>query len=456
MEDYKKISSDVIAKYNSEAYYNDFRPIFPNGWWNPSAKPNEKDTTTSYYKKVEKDFAKALRKIKKPSGDNQCIFCCERTNNILQKTHLPFAGGSRFPNFNPSFIHGSVVCEKCFFHLMISPLSYHKIGKNWFLSIQTLNSRIMEIWTKISLDNYYSGIRGTGLPDNGYGFRGFQNAVFQEIINILKTEEIQILESKMNIENLRYLKYSQITFFFWSNDNRNATFTPILFPLTIFNFYIELEIRNKMKEFDKVIFSGFPRKLVKKLTKSIDDQQEDYELLEPSDLSKLLQESKNKVLSDLLEERFILSYFIDKKHAKCRTSWDTVELYLIEVIKMDKKRIERVKAVGNALANLLNTCNERKFERQLVWGLERSSRFYEFFSYLTTANNISLLINPEQNLIATVDDILEFLFPGILEGEYPKDWIIIRDLLRILLYEKAGEKVKNILVGSSTTEAEDN
>ncbi|MFW9997075.1 MAG: type I-B CRISPR-associated protein Cas8b1/Cst1 [Candidatus Odinarchaeota archaeon] len=453
--DFRNVADRLVDSFNTEIWWKEFRTVFPNGWYNPSAKPIQGSKDTSYYRKISSDFQTAIDKINSQEVSKyRCTFCQKPTGITLSKMSLPFAGGPAFPNFNSGFITGTPVCGHCYFYLMVSPLSFHKIGSSWFLGIQSLNSKIMQIWTNIALESSLRPTKDQAIYTMGYKFRGYQNAYFEEVTRILEREEQLLLTDDRPVDDVRELRDSNILFYFWNNDNRGSKMEANLFPKGLFNFFIELKCWGLKHEFDRVIWAGFylnTSKITKLKKKSSQKHSEDFEYLDQESQLKLYRESRNRVFTNLLQGRSILPFFINKKRVRVRTSWKVVQLYLAEVIKMSDDRISVIKKLGESIALLLNEVPDRKQERMIVWSLERCSRYQDLVSYLTMIDSICIRLG--KDIVVNSEMITSDLFPGILEGEYPKDWQIVHNLLRIVLYEKAPNKVRDI-IGAIETEDE--
>lgn len=103
-----------------------------------------------------------------------------------------------------------------------------------------------------------------------------------------------------------------------------------------------------------------------------------------------------------------------------------VNYYMKEVRKMDEKRIDAIKEVGDKLATYIKVNDSKK----TLSNLENSSNYNSFRNTLRKVfkNKIS---NADDELLFTFDDYVMYLFP---EGN--KTWRETQDLLIFRIYEK--------------------
>ena len=498
-DDFNLMARQVLAAYKKKEWWSEFRTVFPNGLYNPGVKPGTKyqvkDEKTLGRKLGERgiEFAQSRAKemidagkekydieiehvilescttyIKNPPTDAefQCVYCGSPTNFIFAKKDFPFYGTKTYANFMPNLTGGLPVCGRCYFYMFISPLAYHGIGKGWFLTIQTNNSAIMKQWVVEKLHETLSGRPDVTIYRKSFDLKTKDGAIFFDVFTILDHLE-------MEKERIAEFKNTSLYFFLWSNGNQNATLERILFPRNVFNFILSLKIEDLMNQFYEIIHAGFiiqksPKKAepagstakpAKRKGKKTEDTV-DMPVIEGADFSTIYEhtgnaeqtrwkENFNIVLRRLLEGKSILGFFIDKENGHVRSSWPVLKCYLIEVMRMSETKIDLIKKVGLAISQLMNSVDRDKYKRDLFWDIERCDKVKYLVSYFAMADRIALEQGIEMPVKFT--DVVSVLFPSMDLGDFPKDWELVRDLIRFLIYENSKEIVKNYLSKDRTT-----
>jgi len=159
--------------------------------------------------------------------------------------------------------------------------------------------------------------------------------------------------------------------------------------------------------------------------------------------------SRNFLYEDLFElphnaARFIRTYFLRRSYRFARqgdprreyrlarelelVSWDLTELFLNEVIGMEKNRIEAIRTLGDRIASHIAADNDRRFFQALY----RANAYWILRNLLIKASNARLR-KGEQPLIGFDEFLLIFE-----EGEELArvDWALARDLVLIRVIEQ--------------------
>ncbi len=109
-------------------------------------------------------------------------------------------------------------------------------------------------------------------------------------------------------------------------------------------------------------------------------------------------------------------------------SWDLTELFLREVMSMDKTRIEHIRALGDRLADYVSAENDRRFFRAFY-----GERNYALLRNALLKANTTAVRRTGQPLI-TFDQFIEVFEEG--EDLARKDWQLARDLVLIRMIER--------------------
>ena len=165
---------------------------------------------------------------------------------------------------------------------------------------------------------------------------------------------------------------------------------------------------------------------------------------EKNNSDEVYQRSANLVYNNLLQNKSILRFFIDKSDREVRGDWKFLSLYLEEVSNMDKSRINVIKQVGDFIADSIRKSGHDRRLRQL-----------EFANNYGECRNILRFVikdrirQQEKMPLFSLDDYVEHLFPESQEQSIL--WWETRDLLVFRIYEK----LHDWLVTSGTVDEED-
>lgn len=116
-------------------------------------------------------------------------------------------------------------------------------------------------------------------------------------------------------------------------------------------------------------------------------------------------------------------------------SWDLTELFLKEVMSMDKTRIEHIRALGDRLADYVAAENDRRFFRAFY-----SEQNYALLRNVLLKANANAVRRGSQPLI-TFDQFIEVFEEG--EDIAYKDWKLARDLVLIRMVERLAPWLSN-------------
>jgi CRISPR-associated protein Cst1 len=256
----------------------------------------------------------------------------------------------------------------------------------------------MKYWVHDAVRNaqnqlYLNTITGLYVPEN---FTNPQNAIFELLSKI-------ILEYEENW----YEMNPSITFYYFTNYNQNPDLEIIHFPDDVFRFLAQIKTSHFFNEWKTVVRKGYIY-----VKKEDMDQEEKYK------------NKRNQVYLHLLKNENILRYFIDFKEKKILGPWGLVELYLMEVRKMEKERIEAIKKLGDKISEYIEKTDDTKRINQL----ETAKNYTSLRNIFRFIERKMISVGYEEPLF-TFDEYVNLLFP---EGSWWKETL---DLLLFRIYE---------------------
>ena len=395
---------------------------------NPSKK---KDERAAHFRGMLLDY---IDKVKELDQVGDCMGCGRRdvgVTPLLDKTGVPLTGG-RNSNFFPAFSEGAGYCPACSFAIQFSPLALVATGSSGgrFLMLHSKSWELMRIWTSICIKgvNQQYAEQGTGgcfKPD----YANSRNGLFYMVREIvIELEEMQADENED--ENVPMEVYS------FTNNNQFPDVEIFYIPSAVFRFLCDAEQNPYRDAWHEIVRCGYVR----------GKSEKDYK------------KSRNLVYEYLLESRSIRGFFLSQRTQKQRGNWELLSLYLRKVRNMKLLRIEKIKQVGDLIAESIRKSGKRGQVR--LRDLANATTYFECRSVLLRiiADRIE---QKEADPLFSLDDYFEHLFisgddtlswsdeldDGELDEEQKEQlrysvndnvtfWRETRDLLLFRIYEK--------------------
>ena len=393
-EDLKKKTDALVDLYLTDGWKKNMFSVFTGNskFTNPLIK-NKKEAALNYLNGLLKEFTP-------PKKNGSCVACGRREALPLRKRdEIPLTGSGNFVNFFSGFSQGERYCSVCTFAVQFIPLMLYSVG-NRFMLIHAVSEKIMKYWAMEAIKNVNEQVSSgnyTGCMQEGY--KVSKNALFHIIEKIIR-----------DIKDIYPDENPSITAYVFSNYGQNpAPMDIIHLPNNIFKFLVYIQRLD----------SSCWRKIVNKGYRNI-KKDDDYKV------------KRNSVYENLLENRSIIEYFFEKKR-NILGNWEIFSFYLKEVKKMDEKRIDVLKKVGDKIANYITRTDNTK----RLYSIE-TAKTYEGLRNVflkITKDLIAEGINPP---LFTTDEFLNQLFP---EGAL--SWKETRDILLFRIYEKLSEYLMN-------------
>lgn len=331
------------------------------------------------------------------SGD--CLGCGRRDAALwLSRTGVPLTGSGKLRNFYPGFHEGAGYCHACALAIQLSPLTFVATGGR-FLMIHSNSWTVMRRWARICITDILrqqqqKDIEGCYNP----GYANPRNGLFSMTQQMITLQEMRNIEASIQVYN-------------FTNFGQGPELDIFYMPAVVFKF-LRVAYQSEFKAaWREITRSGY---IVNwKKVKS----EEDYK------------NRINRVYEYLLEGRSIFNFFLNRKLRKTRGNWELLSLYLTEVRDMNQTQLDKIKAVGDLIAESIQK-SER--DRRLTQ-LERAKNYGECRNVLRYVIRDRIQQGAPEPLF-TIEDYMEHLFPAS-DTFAVTPWRETRDLILFRIYE---------------------
>ena len=414
--DLKDIVDGVIDLYLTEKWSKNLYSIFPN---NPITNPSVKNKEVRY-----SNLLNELIDMIVPIGiSGNCIACGKRdVEQRSGKDKIPLTGSGKLINYFSYGVEGADYCPACAFAVQFAPLMMYACGK--LLLIHSNSENVMKIWSHkavINIEKQLSSGEITGCFNEKY--TNPKNALFHIIQDIILKYDERWVEEAPSINCYHFTNY-----------NQGPDLDIYHVPTSIFRFLTYISPDNR-EDWLRIIKRGY-------MFVKWDKVKEEREY----------KNNPNKVYNNLLEGKSIIGFFIDRKNKEAIGGWDLLGNYLVEVRKMDEKRIKTIKNVGDELAEYIKASDDIKTLNKL----ETASNYKNYRNLLRIIIK-KRIENGAESPLFTFDDYVNNLFPeGNLTWretqdlilfriyEVLHDWIIQQGISEELLTENEEMEVENV------------
>ena len=394
-EDLDQVINDVAPIMQTDAGWKNLHGIFPNSvLTNPAYRKRDQ---VALLKKEYKGYLDTIVELEH-AGD--CMGCGRRTANTwLSRTHVPLTGAGN-SNFFPSYAEGAGYCSACAFAIQLSPLTFMATGGR-FLTFHSNSWIALRSWARVCVSNIRqqqlrqetTGCYNPGYanPRNGLFYMAREMAQFQE----LRTDE-----------NIAMQVY------YFTNYNQGPELEVFFVPAPLFRF-LRVVYQSEFKTaWQRIVRSGYAVNWAK--VKS----EEDYK------------NRTNRVYESLLQDISILGYFLNRRARKPRGNWELLSLYLKEVRTMEQTQLEKIKQVGDLIAECIKKSERDRRLKQL----EGAKSYGECRNILRYVIRDRIQQGASEPLFS-IDDYMEHLFPAS-DALNLTPWRETRDLLLFRIYEQ--------------------
>jgi len=406
-EDLHEVIMQIVPIYCEYEYRSQIRFIFPNSLLTQHSKIQK--GIQSLNEELKSEWFHQLSKVTKLGDAGDCMGCGRRSIDFhLKKTEVPLTGSGSLRNFFPLFTPGSGYCAACALAIQFAPLGFVRCGGK-YLVLHSNSWKAINHWTRTCIED----IRSRGSRNEFTGFFDPKESKAQNALFYMARRMIEY-EVDRSSENITMQVYS------FSNDNRKAELDMYHLPARIFNFLRFVQRAQYAKNWHLIVRSGY-RRQTRKGFQNID--------LKNKNPEEVYQKSTNLVYNNLLEDNSILGFFFDRSSQKTRSNWELLSLYLQEVRKMELTQLEKIKQVGDLIAECIKKSKRIRRLRQL----ENAT------SYGECRNILRYIIRDRIDLrlpdpLFSIDDYTEHLFPAT-DNLYLTPWRETRDLILFRIYE---------------------
>lgn len=361
---------------------------------NPSIK---KDQRVPQFKSL---LFKYIDEVEKLGQAGDCMGCGRRdANTWLTRTGVPLTGSGNC-NYFPIFSEGAGYCSACAYAIQMSPLVFMATAGK-FLTLHSNSWKALKSWARVCVED----VRGQQLKQEitgcyTPGYANPRNGIFYMTREMLKYGEMR------PDENISMQVYC------WTNYIQGPKLEVFYMPAPIFKFLRIVYMGKFNKAWQEIVRCGY---LV------------NWDKVESEDDYK---NRTNRVYENLLQGISILGFFINRQHRKPRGNWELLSLYFKEVRSMEQARLEKIKQVGDLIADCIQESGSNK----------RLTRLEGAKSYETCRTVLLYIIRErikqgKQNPLFSLDDYVEYLFPES-EDFAATPWKETRDLLLFRVYER--------------------
>lgn len=399
IEDLKRAINEVVPLMDNPALKKNLHSIFPNSTLiNTSIKEDRR-------RRLTREFNEYIMKIEELGRAGDCIGCGRRNSvHKLAKDKIPLTGSGKLLNFFPNFDSGTGYCSACTLSIQFAPLSFVASGGK-FLMASSNSWKAVNSWTKTCIKDVREKIlRGEDAGCYNPGFTNPRNGLFFMTGKMIEFGEIN--------------EEASIQVYYFTNYNQGPELEIFYLPATVFQF-LRYTNQNEYKfAWSSIVKSGYQVDWKKIKT------EEDYK------------NKWNRVYEFLLNERSIVTFFVDLRKRKNRGDWTLLTLYLKEVRSMQEERINTIKKVADNIAECIQKSGKDRRLRQL-----ETARSYRAFQNILLFIIKDRLKHDEAEPLFTLDDYLNHLFPPSEDGITP--WNETRYLLLFRIYEQLHEWLKD-------------
>ena len=395
-DDLKAVVDDVAPIMQTDAGWRNLHGIFPNSVLTNAAF--RKKDQVELFKNECKDYMDKICELEQ-IGD--CMGCGRRDANAwLSRTNVPLTGGKN-SNFFPVFSEGAGYCAACALAIQMSPLVYMATAGK-YLTLHSNSWKALRSWAQICVKDVRSqqlqqDVTGCFNP----GYKNPRNGMFYMVREMAQYQEMH------TDENIPMQIYC------WTNYNQGPELEIYYMPASVFKF-LRVVYQGEFKTaWQEIVRSGYVKVNWTKVK-----SEEDYK------------NRTNRVYENLLRDISILGYFLNRRLRKPRGNWELLSLYLKEVRTMELTQLEKLKQVGDLIAETIRKSGDDKRLKQL----ERAKNYGECRNILRFVIRERIQQGASEPLFS-LDDYMEYLFPAS-DNFNLTPWRETRDLLLFRIYEQ--------------------
>ena len=396
IEDLEEVISDIAPIMQTNAGWGNLHSLFPNSVLTNAAysKKNRVELLMNACK-LYFDTISELNQV----GD--CMGCGRRAAHTwLSKTNIPLTGSGTLRNFFPTFDEGAGYCSACAFAIQLSPLVFMATGGK-FLMLHANSWKALRSWAQVCVEDIrkqrlQQDITGCFNP----GYKNPRNGLFYMARRMAQFQEMR------TDENIPMQVY------YFTNYNQGPELEIFYIPAPLFRFLRRVYQSEFQTAWHRIVRSAYV-----KINWAKVKSEEDYK------------NRTNLVYEYLLEGHSILVFFLNRNSRKHRGNWELLSLYLKEVRTMEQTQLDKIKQVGDLIAE----CIQKSGHDRRLGQLERAKSYGECRNILRYVIRDRIQQGASDPLFS-IDDYMEHLFPASADFA-ATPWRETRDLLLFRIYE---------------------
>ncbi|MCA0364994.1 MAG: type I-B CRISPR-associated protein Cas8b1/Cst1 [Bacteroidetes bacterium] len=355
-------------------------------------------------------------------GSETKLYIAGRSN------HMMSASGA-FINFHSAYESGLYLSKEALIRTFFVPLGVCFVGDKIALlqsNFDKVSSFLVKKNLNENLKNINSGF-GEGTLKSEFGI--ISNALFGYADACIANLAIAVDEDDEEIE----LKDVQLNMYHFTNFGASPDIELHTFSNLLFKFYAHCK-KNYSKEWNAFVNQHYTYSKFKDA--QFDEQSQEWyngkERLSYLDYKVWY----NPILNNLIENVSIISY-LRKWSKKHKFSFKIIEIYCLNILKMEKYTIQKIKELSNFIID--NRSDDEIKNAITKLNIAKSSQDFRGFLLKLIKQNYE---DKNPNTLITIEDYVLYLFP---DGTFWKD---TRDLLLIAIYQKLHEIQKKLDVPS--------
>ncbi len=433
---------DAIAEYMEENYTVDplksfLTVAFPNSGFTQPAYDREPEKRKIYAQRVLRAYRAGTQTL-----DARCVFTGERAVDVSLdvkgelargrtfRQHIPLLTGEGMSNYYPYGDAGLPISGKALLALQALPLGCAKVAGR-LLAVHSDDPNLTFQFARRFWEHNRKAIqtaRQVGdkkLPE--YPRR--PGTLVVEILLSLEQERLEVAQGTP----------ASITAYHLTNSGQGAAMDIYHLPMEVGSFLREAMAATYRGAWEALCARGWEVSAAKQRRAGAEAEpfSPRYNVLY-EDLFRLPEESAH----------FIRRYFLrrpmrGKSAGDPRAtyslmgearlvSWNLTELFLRKVVNMDRERIERIRRLGDELAEYVSAENDRRFFHAFL-----TAQRYDILRAVLIRTSIARLKRSQSPLVA-FDDYISIFEEG--EDLPYSDWRLARDLVLIRMVEQLYNK----------------
>ena len=394
--DLEQVVDDIAPMMQTDAGWKNLHGVFPN-----SVLTNAAYRKQDQVELLKKECRMYLDTIVELEQTGDCMGCGRRdANTWLSRTNIPLTGSGKLRNFYPTFAEGAGYCSACAFAIQLSPLVFVATGGK-FLTLHSNSWKALRSWSRVCIDDIrQQQLRQQMIGSYNPGYANPRNGLFYMARTMSQFKEMR------TDENITMQVYC------FTNYNQGPELEIYYMPAPVFKF-LRIVYQSEFKTaWQGIVQSTYIVNWAK--VKS----EEDYK------------NRTNLVYEFLLEDRSILRFFLYRNSRKVRGNWKLLSLYLKEVKNMEQIQLNKIKQVGDLIAE----CIRKSGRDRRLTQLERANSYGECRNILRYVIRDRIQQGAPEPLFS-IDDYMEYLFPAS-DSFTATPWRETRDLLLFRIYEQ--------------------